>query len=98
MKRSQAKSKSRGVTIDKLAVMVQKGFDGMHEEMDRRFGGAEKVADLRYSTVVGELMRINDELRDWNTHKKYSVQTEVAQDREIADLSQRVTKLEQVRK
>jgi len=46
--------KKKNVTIDDLAVMVQKGFDGVHLEMNNSFG----LVDKRFDKVEGRLMKL----------------------------------------
>lgn len=58
-------SKEKEVTIDALAVMVQKGFLGVHEKMDNSFEQVDKQfeqIDGRFEQIDKRFDRIEGEL------------------------------------
>lgn len=53
--------KSKNITIDELAVMVQKGFEGSAKDINKRFDGVDKRfdgVDKRFDRVEKRLDRI----------------------------------------
>lgn len=81
------------ITIDDLAVMVQKGFQGV----DKRFESIEDrmVTKDMLSIVVDSIDIIREDVRDIKIRLGPLVHMVAAMDTDIAHLNIRVTRLEQ---
>ncbi len=66
--------KNKNITIETLAEMVQSGFEGVHEEMDKRFEEVHehlRIIDGRLDAMEIELMDIKKHLERMTTREEY---------------------------
>lgn len=78
----------KNTTIDQLAVMINKGFDGIHEEMDKRF----TRVDTRLTHLEIRMDHVEHEIE---TIRKHQIAHTIYRD-EFEKLQNRVKALEKL--
>jgi hypothetical protein len=91
----KTKKTKKEITVDDLAIMVQKGFVDMKKYVDGGFVDMKKYVDKGFSSVKGKLKGIKDELKGDIKNLEAEVKYRRVHIFDHKDLEFRVEKLEE---